>query len=304
VTNPIRDERQRNNSCFNCGKNGHYAKQCPKNNRADAPFRPQVNFIESCPTQQNFTGHVHHLSTDEDRENPEVVTGMFFVNDIPAVILFDSGASHSFISRSFAAQNKFPCSLLVKNMLVQTPGSLIKSNLVCRDLEININGVYFPTSLIIIESEKLDIILGMNWLTKYQVCINCASREVTLTCLNGQTIKFYARKNIPKQELVCTAVAELEFIPVVSEYPDVFPEELPGMPPDRELEFAIDLAPGTAPLYKKYYRMPSSELVELKKQLDELLQKGYIRPSSSPWGPPAIFVDKKDGSLRMCIDYR
>ena len=99
-------------------------------------------------------------------------------------------------------------------------------------------------------------------------------------------------------------MAELEFIPVVSEYPDVFPEELLGMPPDRELEFSIDLVPGTAPLYKKYYRMPSSELVELKKQLDELLRKGYIRPSSSPWGSPAIFVGKKDGSLRMCIDYR
>ena len=143
----------------------------------------------------------------------------------------------------------------------------------------------------------------MNWLTQYQVCINCATREVTLTSLNGQTTKFYARKNIPKQELVVTAVAELELIPVVSEYSDVFPEELPGMPPDREVEFAIDLVPGTAPLYKKYYRMPSSELVELKKQLDELLQKGYICPSSSPWGSPAIFVDKKDGSLRMCVDY-
>ena len=104
--------------------------------------------------------------------------------------------------------------------------------------------------------------------------------------------------------MVFTAVAELELIPVVSEFPDVFPEELPGMPPDRELEFAIDLVPETAPLYKKYYWMPSSELVELKKQLDEMLQKGYICPSSSPWGSRAIFVDKKDGSLRMCVDYR
>ena len=86
-----------------------------------------------------------------------------------------------------------------------------------------------------------------------------------MTSQKGQATKFYARKNIPKQELVFTAVAELELIHVVSEYPDVFPEELPGMPPNRELEFAIDLVPGTAPLYKKYYRMPSSELVELKK---------------------------------------
>nr|XP_045083448.1 uncharacterized protein LOC123493619 [Aegilops tauschii subsp. strangulata] len=87
-------------------------------------------------------------------------------------------------------------------------------------------------------------------------------------------------------------------------YNDVRMQAHPGMPPDRELEFAIHLVPGTAPLYKKYYQMPSLELVELKKQLDEMLQKGYIRPSSSPWGSPAIFVDKKDNSLRMCVDYR
>ena len=142
----------------------------------------------------------------------------------------------------------------------------------------------------------------MNWLTQYQVCINCATRQVTLTSPEGQATKFHARRSIPQIEMVFTAVAELELIPIVSEFPDVFPEELPGMPPDRELEFAIDLVPVTAPLYKKYYRMSSSELVELKKQLDEFLQKGYIRPSSSPWGSPAIFVDKKDGSLRMCVD--
>ena len=89
----------------------------------------------------------------------------------------------------------------------------------------------------------------------------------------GRTSSFYARKSIPKKDMVFTAVAEeVELIPVVSEYPDVFPEELPGMPPDRELEFAIDLVPGTTPIHKKYYRMPSSELVELKKQLDEMLQ--------------------------------
>jgi hypothetical protein len=91
---------------------------------------------------------------------------------------------------------------------------------------------------------------------------------------------------------------------VVCEFLDVFPEELPGMPPDRELEFAIEIVPGTAPIYKKYYRMPGPELAELKKHLDELLQKGYIHPSISPWGSPVLFVKKKDGSLRMCVDYR
>ena len=93
----------------------------------------------------------------------------------------------------------------------------------------------------------------------------------------------------------------MDKIPVVREFPDVFPEELPGMPPDRELEFAIEVVPGTSQIYKKYYRMPSTKLVELKNQLDELLQKGYIRPSTSPWGSPVLFGKKKDGSLRMCV---
>ena len=117
----------------------------------------------------------------------------------------------------------------------------------------------------------------MNWLTQYQVCISCPTREVTLRNMEGCTTCFYARKRIPTKDMVFAAVAEeVELIPVVSEYPDVFPEVLPGMPPDQELEFAIDLVAGTTPIHKKYYRMPSSELVELKKQLDEMLQKGYI----------------------------
>jgi hypothetical protein len=93
----------------------------------------------------------------------------------------------------------------------------------------------------------------------------------------------------------------VERIPVVCEYPDVFPDELPGMPPNRDIEFAIELHPGTAPISKRPYRMPPAEL---KKQLQELLDKGFIRPSTSPWGCPALFVKKKDESLRLCVDYR
>jgi hypothetical protein len=96
----------------------------------------------------------------------------------------------------------------------------------------------------------------------------------------------------------------IEAIRIVSEFPDVFPEELPGMPPEREVEFAIELIPGTAPISKRAYRVSRPELVELKKQIDELLEKGYIRPSTSPWAVPVLFVEKKDGTKRMCIDYR
>jgi len=96
----------------------------------------------------------------------------------------------------------------------------------------------------------------------------------------------------------------LEGVSVVNEYIDVFPDELPGMPPDRDIEFSIDLVPGISPIAKRPYMMAASELAELKKQLEELQQSGFIRPSSSPWGALVLFVKKKDGGMRMCVNYR
>jgi hypothetical protein len=96
----------------------------------------------------------------------------------------------------------------------------------------------------------------------------------------------------------------IEDIRIVSKFPDVFPEELPGMPPERKVEFAIELIPGTAPISKRAYRVSGPELVELKKQIDELLDKGYIRPITSHWVAPVLFVEKKYGTKRMCIDYK
>ena len=100
------------------------------------------------------------------------------------------------------------------------------------------------------------------------------------------------------------ASPNLASIPMVCEFPDVFPEDLPRLPPDRDVEFSIELEPGTAPISRCPYRMALKELVEMKKQLEKLLEKGFIRPSSSPWGCPDIFVKKKDDTLRMCVDYR
>jgi hypothetical protein len=98
-------------------------------------------------------------------------------------------------------------------------------------------------------------------------------------------------------------ISEIQDIPVVCEFPDVFPEDLPGLPRERDVEFVIELKPGTAPISRRSYQMPLNELAELKTQLQDLLEKGFIRPSSSPWGCPAIFV-KKDQTLQMCVDYR
>ena len=99
-------------------------------------------------------------------------------------------------------------------------------------------------------------------------------------------------------------IPSLESVPIVNEFPDVFPEDLPGIPPEREIDFGIDLLPDTNPISIPPYRMAPTELKELKEQLKYLLDKGFIRPSKSPWGAPVLFVRKKDGSLRMCIDYR
>jgi hypothetical protein len=93
-------------------------------------------------------------------------------------------------------------------------------------------------------------------------------------------------------------------VPVVNEFPDVFPEDLPGMPPDQDIEFVIELMPSTTPIYKTPYRMATPELAELKEHIKELLEKGFIHPNSSPWGAPVIFVLKKDGTQILCVDYR
>jgi hypothetical protein len=99
-------------------------------------------------------------------------------------------------------------------------------------------------------------------------------------------------------------VSQGPMVPVVNEFPDVFPKELPGVPPDQDIEFVIDLKPGTAPIYKSPNSMATLQLAELKEHIMELLQKGCIRPSSSPWGATVIFVPKKDGTQRLCMDYR
>ena len=151
----------------------------------------------------------------------------------------------------------------------------------------------------------LDVILGMNWLGKHDGVIKCGPRTINLLHPSGNRVLLsLAKAESCLYALPSTKATVLEDILVVCEYPDVFLEELPGMPPDREVEFVIELKPGTAPISKRPYRMPPNELRELKEKLKILLDKGFIRLSSSPWGCPALFVKKKNDSLRMCVDYR
>jgi hypothetical protein len=147
--------------------------------------------------------------------------------------------------------------------------------------------------------------LGIDYLTKYDGVISCAKRMVTLTSPQGERIEVNVSMPTTTEAMVNQLEEKsLEHIRIVCEYPDVFPEELPGMPPDRDIEFSIELLPETTRISKRVYRMDVKDLIELNKQIEELLEKGFIRPSSSPWGAPILFVNKKDGSRRMCVDYR
>jgi hypothetical protein len=161
-----------------------------------------------------------------------------------------------------------------------------------------------PTNLLSLSLEGIDVIVGMDWLTQHQVVLDIATRMVEIhSPISGHTTLYLPKVEGTNPCSYAAVTIQLEDIPVVCEYPDVFPDDLPGMLPDRGVEFVIELQPGTAPISKRPYRMPPKELAELKIQLQELLDKGYIY-QSSPWGSPALFVKKKDGSLRMCVDYR
>ena len=154
---------------------------------------------------------------------------------------------------------------------------------------------------------SFDAVIGMNWLSKHKAEVVCDEKVVRIPLESGVILRIQGEclgndlkslKNAKSKEL------KIEEIPVVCEFPGVFPEDLSGLPPIRQVEFRIELIPGAAPVAKSPYRLAPSEMQELSEQLQELQDKGFIRPSHSPWGVPMLFVKKKDGSFRMCIDYR
>jgi hypothetical protein len=216
------------------------------------------------------------------------MTGIFSVFNQPALILFDSGASHSFISQKFNAKCQLPFYHTKGSFMIATPR---KQNLQNHTPDFGTRG--------------MDIIHGADWMTQHQVVLDVAARALEIRSPTFGDLTLYLPCQEPTRSCAFAMIElPLKKIPVVYEYADVFPHELLGMPLDRDIEFAIELQPGTAPISKRPYRMPPAELAELKKQLQELLDKGFIRPCTLPWGCPALFVKKKDESLRLCIDYR
>nr|AAX95143.1 retrotransposon protein, putative, Ty3-gypsy sub-class [Oryza sativa Japonica Group]ABA92434.1 retrotransposon protein, putative, Ty3-gypsy subclass [Oryza sativa Japonica Group] len=291
-----REQGSKPGVCFNCGDPGHYSDKCPK------PRRVKVVPAQSNSTASASKARVNHVTAAEAQGAPDVILGTFLVNSVPATVLFDSGATHSFLSMSFVGNHGMEVEDLRRPLMVSTPSNQALSLQRSPSVRIEIQEVPFLANLILLESKDLDVILGMDWLARYKGVIDCANRNVTLTSNDGRVVTVHALSSESLRPSLNQIT--LEEIPIVREYPDVFPDDLPGMPPKRDIEFRIDLVPGTTPIHKRPYRMAANELAEVKRQVDDLLQKGYIRPSSSPWGAPVIFVEKKDHTQRMCVDYR
>ncbi|KAA3466629.1 DNA/RNA polymerases superfamily protein [Gossypium australe] len=259
---------------------------------------------------------------------PDVITGTFSLHGTFVIALIDLGSTHSYICMRLASS----LSMTVEStkIVVKVSNSLGKHVLVdkvCKNCPLTIRGHYFPANLMLLPFDEFDLILGMDWLTTHSVLVNCGSKFIELKCENRDVIRVESGWSDSLPVMISSMVAEkylrkgyesylafvlntqesevkIEAVPVVCEYLNVFSEELPGLPPIREVEFGIELVPGTTPISVTPYSMAPLELKELKVQLQELTDKGFARPSYSPWGAAVVFVKKKDGSLRLCIDYR
>ena len=213
-------------------------------------------------------------------------------------------------------------------MVVSVPNGDTKiSERIVPSIKLVIHNKDFPADLIALGIHDFDIVLGMDWLSRHRAALDCYKKEVRLVRPEEPGVIFWGIRREIAPSLINAMTAwkmlrkgcqgylafvvdrrqegtRLEDIPIVKEFPDVFSDDISGLPSDRAIEFVIELIPGTDPISIPPYRMAPAELKELKAQLEELLCKGFIRPRTSPWGALVLFVKKKDGSLRLCIDYR
>ncbi|GKA10360.1 putative reverse transcriptase domain-containing protein [Tanacetum coccineum] len=290
------NKNQKAGACYECGNTGHIKKNYPK-------LKNHGNNNRNGPAQ----GRAYALGGRDASPDSNVITGTFLLNNRYATLLFDTELAD---------------------------GKIIGVNTIIRGCTLNFMNHPFNIDLMPVPLGSFDVIIGMDWLTRHHGVIICDEkivrvpfgREMLIFQGNGNNQKKESRLNIisctKAQEYlskgcdvflahITTKEAEdkseekrLEDVPIVRDFPEVFPEDLPGIPPTRQVEFQIDLVPGAAPVARAPYRLAPSEMKELAEQLQELSDKGFIRPSSSPWGAPVLFVKKKDGSFRMCIDYR
>jgi hypothetical protein len=302
-------------SCFNCGKSGHFIKDYPypRRDNSNNQQNPGSSNQGKGNTTNNAagknikkTGRIYYTQVATTLEGEPVMMGTFLMANHPTVILFDSGASHTFISKKFVEKYCIPCIESREGFIIHSPGGQILTKGMAFHVPVTLAERDFPTNMIVLKDQDIDVILGMNWLAQHKAILNTDLRTIRLSYGQEEVLLSIpvAVPAKPFGRVYEAIIPDIQNIPVVCEFSDVFPEDLPGLPPERDVEFVIELKPDMAPISRRSYRMPPNELTELKTQLQDLLEKGFIRPSSSPWGCLAIFVKKKDQTLRMCVDYR
>ncbi|GKE70129.1 putative reverse transcriptase domain-containing protein [Tanacetum coccineum] len=247
-------------------------------------------------------------------------------------MLFDSRADKSFVSSTFSTLLDVAPSTLDTSYAVEL-GRISKINVVLRGCTLGLLVHSFDIDLMPVEIGSFDIIIGMDWLAKYHALIVCDEKVVRIpygdavliirgddydggsksnlnivSCTKTQKYiqmgcQVYLAQLTSKKTKDKSEEKRLEDVPIVREFPEVFPKDLLGLPPAQQFKFQIDLVPGAAPVARVSYRLAPAKMQELSTQLQELSDRGFIRPSSSPWGAPVLFVKNKDGYFRMCIDY-
>ncbi|KAJ0883873.1 putative nucleotidyltransferase, Ribonuclease H [Helianthus annuus] len=326
---PQQQQQQGNNrGCFKCGATGHMWKDCPELNQNRNNNQGAGNNDQNNNAGNGARGRAFVIGAGEARNDPNVVAGKFLLDDRYVSMLFDSGADASYVSLRISKKLKHPPALLSSKHIVEIAnGRNIEASHVIHDCKLELSGQTFSIDLFPVKLGSFDVVIGMDWLSKHRAEILCQEKAVRIPRRSGKPLIIQgnkggevtgiisllkAQKCLQKGHTAILALVtdtlekekRIEDFPVVRDYPEVFPEELPGLPPHRQVEFQIELAPGAAPIARAPYRLAPAELKELSTQLQELLDKGFIRPSSSPWGAPVLFVKKKDGTFRMCIDYR
>nr|KYP38934.1 Transposon Ty3-G Gag-Pol polyprotein [Cajanus cajan] len=323
----VRDCPHIESRCFRCHQMGHKSANCPARGRPERSTPrgdvqrtdTQRSSAQRVDTQKGdrptTAGRVFALTGAEASTSSDLVKGKGQAAGKDVMILFDSGASHSFISYACVAMLGVPVCDLGLRLLVSTlaSASMIASEL-CVGCPVMVNEKKYKVNLICLPLVDIDIILGMDWLSVNCILIDCANRrlifpqeEDKLLISAGQAESLLRDGAECCLLLVAMSVETervLADIDVVREYTDVFPDEVPGLPLVTEMEFSIDLVPGAGPMLVAPYRMALAELVELKGQLEDLLEKQLVRPSVSPWSAPVLLVRKKDGGSRLCVNYR
>ncbi|KAJ9548055.1 LOW QUALITY PROTEIN: hypothetical protein OSB04_020598 [Centaurea solstitialis] len=314
-------------ACYHCGSLSHYSKDCPGTRKC---YKEGFNASSGRQGEKGgerknepvrVKGRAYQMVTAEAEETPEVVTGTFLVNSFCANVLFDTGATYSYVSPLCAGKLGIKPKKLNVILEVETADfGLTEIEEVFEGCTIEIEGCTLPLRLYPIALGEFDVVVGMDLLEVCDARLLCKEKIVHLTLPGKGLVVIYGKRRSKRtsEEMfeeglsrflsLCLRSQKGEKkvcdVPIVKDFPEVFPEDLTGLPPDRQIEFQIEFTPGASPIARAPYRLAPSEMKEMMSQLRELLDKGFIRPSSSPWGASVLFVKKKDGSMRMCIDYR